>query len=210
MSTSQDPSKRKFLTFLLGALASIVTTQSTSAKTNSSSHKSPSKKKAPVKSPPKKTLSPSSKQDSTPAPSSSKIVTTPKVESSPTPSPLKENLDPSSPDAPKEIIYDGQFLKVENIPIGRSLLAKYPIDRGFQSLIVTRVALNNFVGFIPVCPHQRGLISIDGNVLLCSRHSAKFDRFSGEIISGPTSQPLVQEKIEVNAGKLYRVANDDS
>ena len=168
--------------------------------------------KAPVKKSPPKPVAKST-PSAAPSPSASRAPTSaPTSSTSASPSPVSPSTTPSAlqtPEDAREVIYEGKALKLKDFVVGSTLNAKYAIDRGFQQIIITRVNAFEINAFIPVCPHLGGDVSIDGNILYCSRHGAKFNRSSGTAISGPTSAPLQQQVIQVIDGVLYRIPSEN-
>ena len=69
------------------------------------------------------------------------------------------------------------------IPIGR--IKKFVVQG--KEILVTNVN-GNFYAIGNVCTHQRGYLSqgtLEGNLVTCPKHKAKFDVTSGKVISGP-------------------------
>ena len=203
---SKDQSRRKFFTFMFGFLVSVWSSSESKA-----SNKTPSKKNTPKKIVTKKPAPGTGQKNSVtlkPSPSASGTTRSPAGNPSPSPnkanSPTDVKSTKNSIDA-RELIYDGRVLTLENFAVGSSVMAKYAIDRGYQPVIVTRVDSTQVTAFTPICTHLRGPVTIEKNHLYCNRHGAKFNRDSGDVITGPTSTPLAKEAIEIIDGVLYRI-----
>lgn len=92
------------------------------------------------------------------------------------------------------------------IPVGRMKMVKLE----GKEILIANVS-GNYYAIGGKCTHAEGDLSqgsLDGNVVTCPKHKAKFDVTTGKVISGPkmalfhpkiNDEPSYQVKIEGNA-----------
>ena len=92
------------------------------------------------------------------------------------------------------------------IPIGK--IKKVMVQD--KEILVANVN-GNFYAIGNVCTHQRGDLSqgmLEGNIVTCPKHKAKFDVTSGKVISGPKME-LFHPKIQDEPAYAIKTENTD-
>lgn len=64
-----------------------------------------------------------------------------------------------------------------------------------KSMIVTRDAQDNYIGYPTVCTHEEGSLAPSGSEIVCSLHGGKFS-LDGKPASGPPQNPLKATKLK--------------
>ncbi len=101
------------------------------------------------------------------------------------------------------------FVKVASkseIPVGK--MKKIQLEG--KEILVANVG-GNIYGIAALCTHREGDLSqgsLDGNIVTCPVHGAKFDVTTGKVISGP-KMVFFQPKIADATTYLVKVENED-
>lgn len=90
--------------------------------------------------------------------------------------------------------------RVEDIPIGGSLIFKYPDDSPARLLV--RVDEETFVAYEQQCTHLTCPVipHVETSELHCPCHDGIFDLLSGRPIAGPPQRPLARVTLEIRDG----------
>ena len=88
------------------------------------------------------------------------------------------------------------------VPVGSAVI----LDR----FIIAQPNPGEYVAYSAVCPHQQQKITVveDENVR-CTAHGSVFNTASGEVVSGPSLNPLTTATLEETADQLI-VSNPES
>jgi Rieske Fe-S protein len=92
--------------------------------------------------------------------------------------------------------------RVEDIPVGGSLIFKYPADSPARLLV--RVDEETFVAYEQQCTHLTCPVIPHAEVgeLHCPCHEGVFDLLTGRPLSGPPRRPLARVTLEVRNGEV--------
>ncbi len=87
---------------------------------------------------------------------------------------------------------------VESLPLGATIV----VQMADKPVALTHCSQGVFA-FEDYCPHRAGPLSegqIDGTVVTCGWHQAKFDLATGVCLAGPTKQSLKTRRVKSDAG----------
>lgn len=103
-----------------------------------------------------------------------------------------------------------EIARVEDLPIGGSLLFAYP-EKSPARLLV-RVDAETFVAYEQQCTHLLCPVipHVDAGELHCPCHEGIFDLMSGRPLAGPPQRPLARIKLAVQDGKVYATGMEES
>jgi nitrite reductase/ring-hydroxylating ferredoxin subunit len=92
--------------------------------------------------------------------------------------------------------------KVEDVPVGGSLLFEYPPNS--PSRLLVRVDEQTFVAYEQQCTHLTCpvLPAVDKGELHCPCHEGVFDLLSGRPLSGPPQRPLARVHLAIRDGEI--------
>jgi Rieske Fe-S protein len=92
--------------------------------------------------------------------------------------------------------------RVEDIPVGGSLLFEYPANSPARLLV--RVDEQTFVAYEQQCTHLTCpvLPAVDKGELHCPCHDGVFDLMSGRPLAGPPQRPLARVNLAVRNGEI--------
>jgi len=93
--------------------------------------------------------------------------------------------------------------RVDDVPVGGSLIFKYPADDSPARLLV-RVDEETFVAYEQQCTHLTCPVipHIDVGELHCPCHEGVFDLLTGRPLAGPPRRPLARVTLEVREGNV--------
>lgn len=96
-----------------------------------------------------------------------------------------------------------EIARVDDIPIGGSLLFEYPAHSPARLLV--RVDEATFVAYEQQCTHLTCPVipNVARGELHCPCHEGVFDLMSGRPLAGPPQRPLARVKLEVRDGVVY-------
>ena len=88
------------------------------------------------------------------------------------------------------------------VPVGSAVI----LDR----FIIAQPNPGEYVAYSAVCPHQQQKITVvDGENVRCTAHGSVFNTASGEVVSGPSLNPLTTATLEETGDQLI-VSNPES
>lgn len=92
--------------------------------------------------------------------------------------------------------------RVEDIPVGGSLIFKYPADSPARLLV--RVDEETFVAYEQQCTHLTCPVipHVEVGELHCPCHEGIFDLRTGRPLSGPPRRPLARVTLAIQAGDV--------
>ena len=95
-----------------------------------------------------------------------------------------------------------EIAKTDEIPVGQMKGLK----SGDKNILLTNIA-GKYYAIGAKCTHAGGDLSkgkLDGNIVICPRHSSKFDVTTGKVVGGPAKQnePAYAIKVEGNIIKI--------
>ncbi len=92
--------------------------------------------------------------------------------------------------------------RVEDVPVGGSLLFEYPPNSPARLLV--RVDEQVFVAYEQQCTHLTCpvLPAVDKGELHCPCHEGVFDLLSGRPLSGPPQRPLARVQLAIRNGEV--------
>lgn len=92
--------------------------------------------------------------------------------------------------------------RVEDVPVGDSLIFKYPADSPARLLV--RVDETNFVAYEQQCTHLTCPVipHVEKGELHCPCHDGIFDLLTGRPIAGPPRRPLARVTLEIREGNV--------
>ena len=92
--------------------------------------------------------------------------------------------------------------RVEDIPVGGSLVFKYPADSPARLLV--RVDEETFVAYEQQCTHLTCPVipHVEVGELHCPCHEGVFDLLTGRPLSGPPRRPLARVTLEIQDGDV--------
>jgi Rieske Fe-S protein len=92
---------------------------------------------------------------------------------------------------------------VDDVPVGGSLIFKYPAEDSPARLLV-RVDENNFVAYEQQCTHLTCPVipHVDVGELHCPCHEGIFDLLTGRPLAGPPRRPLARVTLEIREGSV--------
>jgi Rieske Fe-S protein len=93
--------------------------------------------------------------------------------------------------------------RVEDIPVGNSLVFGYPTEKDQRVLV--RLGEEQFVAYDQKCTHLLCPVfpRVEEGVLHCPCHNGYFDIGDGRPIAGPPQRPLPQVTLEIENGVIY-------
>jgi Rieske Fe-S protein len=96
-----------------------------------------------------------------------------------------------------------KIARVEDIPVGGSLLFEYPAHSPARLLV--RVDEQTFVAYEQQCTHLLCPVipQVEERRLHCPCHNGSFDLLTGRVLAGPPRRPLARVKLEVRDGSVY-------
>ena len=99
-------------------------------------------------------------------------------------------------------LHEQVIAKVDDIPVGGSLLFEYPPNS--PSRLLVRVDDQTFVAYEQQCTHLTCpvLPAVDKGELHCPCHEGVFDLLSGRPLSGPPQRPLARVHLVVRNGEI--------
>lgn len=102
-----------------------------------------------------------------------------------------------------ETLQEKAIARVEEIPIGESLLFHFPDDSPPRLLV--RVEEDVFVAYEQQCTHLLCPVipHVDEGELFCPCHHGVFDLMTGRPIQGPPRRPLARVQLIVREGVIY-------
>lgn len=82
------------------------------------------------------------------------------------------------------------------VPVGSAVI----LDR----FIIAQPTAGEYVAYSATCPHQGSKITqvLDDGTVRCTNHGSVFDIATGEAISGPTTNPLVEAALTESGEQL--------
>lgn len=103
----------------------------------------------------------------------------------------------------KEKLAEKAIARVDEIPVGESLLFEYP--DGSPARLLVRVEEDVFVAYEQQCTHLLCPVvpHVDERELFCPCHHGVFDMMTGRPIQGPPQRPLARIRLEVREGVIY-------
>jgi nitrite reductase/ring-hydroxylating ferredoxin subunit len=103
-----------------------------------------------------------------------------------------------------------EIARVEDLPIGGSLLFAYP-EKSPARLLV-RVDAETFVAYEQQCTHLLCPVipRVEARQLHCPCHEGSFDLMTGQPLAGPPQRPLARIKLAVRDGKVYATGMEKS
>ena len=95
------------------------------------------------------------------------------------------------------------IVRVDDVPIGSSLLFKYPAEDSPARLLV-RVDEETFVAYEQQCTHLTCPVipHVDVGELHCPCHEGVFDLLTGRPLAGPPRRPLARVTLEIREGNV--------
>jgi Rieske Fe-S protein len=95
-----------------------------------------------------------------------------------------------------------EITAVEEVPVGGSLIFKYPADSAARLLV--RVDEETFVAYEQQCTHLTCPVvpEVESGTLHCPCHEGVFDLRSGRPLAGPPRRPLARVLLEVRNGRV--------
>lgn len=99
--------------------------------------------------------------------------------------------------------------RVDELPVGGSLLFKYPPDSPARLLV--RVNETTFVAYEQQCTHLTCPVipAVDEGELHCPCHHGVFDLLTGRPLAGPPRRPLARVILEVRGDTVYAVGIEE-
>jgi Rieske Fe-S protein len=96
-----------------------------------------------------------------------------------------------------------EIARVEDVPVGGSLLFKYPANSPARLLV--RVDEETFVAYEQQCTHLTCPVipQVESSTLHCPCHEGVFDLLTGRPLAGPPRRPLARVKLAVRNGRLF-------
>ncbi len=96
-----------------------------------------------------------------------------------------------------------EVARVEEVPVGGSLIFEYPENSPARLLV--RVDEETFVAYEQQCTHLTCPVIADvaASELHCPCHEGIFDLLSGRPLAGPPRRPLARVNLEVDGGAVY-------
>ncbi len=92
--------------------------------------------------------------------------------------------------------------RVDEVPVGGSLIFKYPADSPARLLV--RVDEATFVAYEQQCTHLTCPVipQVETGELLCPCHHGVFDLMTGRPLQGPPQRPLARVILEIRDGNV--------
>jgi nitrite reductase/ring-hydroxylating ferredoxin subunit len=102
-----------------------------------------------------------------------------------------------------------EIARVEDIPVGGSLLFEYP-ERSPARLLV-RMDEETFVAYEQQCTHLLCPVipRVAEGELHCPCHEGVFDLATGRPLAGPPQRPLARIRLEVRQGVIYAIGVEE-
>lgn len=109
----------------------------------------------------------------------------------------------------KEALSEKAVARIEEIPVGDSLLFEYP--EGSPARLLVRVEEEVFVAYEQQCTHLLCPVipHVDEGELFCPCHHGVFDLMTGRPIQGPPRRPLARIRLEMREGVIYAVGIEE-
>lgn len=103
----------------------------------------------------------------------------------------------------KEKLEEKAIARVEDIPVGESILFEYP--DGSPARLLVRVEDAVFVAYEQQCTHLLCPVvpQVEERELFCPCHHGVFDMMTGRPIQGPPQRPLAKVLLEVREAVIY-------
>ncbi len=90
----------------------------------------------------------------------------------------------------------GAIASLDDVPVGGAIAATTAAG---EAILLTRPTENEIRAFSSVCTHQGCAVEPGSGELECPCHGSRFDLSTGEVLSGPASEPLPEVSVEVSA-----------
>lgn len=104
---------------------------------------------------------------------------------------------------PRPVYPRRAIARIEDVPVGSSLVFGYPTDE--EQRVLVRLGEEAFVAYDQKCTHLLCPVfpRIEEGVLHCPCHHGYFDIGDGRPIAGPPRRPLPRIELEVSNGVIY-------
>jgi len=142
------------------------------------------------------------KPTSTPKPAIPKASASPTPSPTETPSPTATPTETPTPEAKPVGLYEVDIGASTEVPNGETRLF-YPGDPRLngKGFLITREK-GALIAFDNNCTHAICPVEIATPHLVCYCHDSFFDRITGDAVSGPASQRLIEHKVREVAGRI--------
>lgn len=90
--------------------------------------------------------------------------------------------------------------RLNDIPVGDAIKAK---DADGQDIILTRSADREVTAFSATCTHKGCTVEPAEVELSCPCHGSTFDKVTGQVRSGPATQPLPKRPVRLQGDQIH-------
>jgi Rieske Fe-S protein len=103
---------------------------------------------------------------------------------------------------------DQAIARVEEIPVGGTMLFRYPTEN--DPCILLRPDAQTFLAYDQKCTHLSCAVvpEFEQGCLHCPCHNGYFDLHSGRAIAGPPRRPLTRITLEIRAGVIHATGTE--
>ncbi len=88
------------------------------------------------------------------------------------------------------------------IPVGGSL----DVQIGGTAILLSQPEEGKAIAFSAICRHQGCVVAAAGASLDCPCHGSRYDAATGAVLNGPSTKPLIEIPVEINAESMVVVA----
>ena len=105
--------------------------------------------------------------------------------------------------ARKGVLPTQQIARVDDLPIGNSVIFNYPNEH--EPCLLVRTGEDRYVAFSQKCTHLSCAVvpQPENNCFFCPCHEGRFDLTTGRPVAGPPRRPLSRITLEIRNGVIY-------
>jgi Rieske Fe-S protein len=95
-----------------------------------------------------------------------------------------------------------ELAPLSTIPVGGSI----DVQIEGTALLLSQPEEGKAVAFSAICRHQGCVVAAAGASLDCPCHGSRYDAATGAVLNGPSTKPLIEIPVKVNADSVVVVA----
>jgi|SRR5690554_6606041 len=112
-------------------------------------------------------------------------------------SPSSEGRDPGA-SVPAGLQPGTELALLADVPVGGSL----GVQIGGSAVMLSQPEEGTAMAFSAICRHQGCVVTAAGETFDCPCHGSRYDAATGEVLNGPSTQPLIPIEVTVTDGRV--------